>query len=278
MPSVRLLDAALRNLASRPLFVLALARPEVSELFPSLWSERGLVSIALSPLSKRAAEQLAKSVLADAPPAAIASLVARAQGNAFFLEELIRGAARGDTALPDSIFGILQTTLDAIDPEARRVLRAASVFGDSFTVDGTFALLQGASSPASVRQHLDALAHDEIVTPAESGVYRFRHALVRDATYATLTDDDRKLGHRLAAELLEATGGAGALALAEHFVRGGAPERAIAHLRAAATKALEGNDIRKAVALGERALLLQPAGDDSRRAPRHVLRGLPLDG
>jgi len=263
VPSVRLLDAALRNLASRPLFVLALARPEVSELFPSLWAERGLVSIALSPLSRRAAEKLVKGALGDgAPPAAVASLVARAQGNAFFLEELIRGAARGDAALPDSIFGILQTHLDAIDPDARRVLRAASVFGDSFTADGAFALLQGASSPASVRQHLDALAHDEIVTPAESGVYRFRHALVRDATYATLTDDDRKLGHRLAAELLEATGGAGALALAEHFVRGGAAERAIAHLRAAATKALEGNDIRTAVALGERALVLQPGRED----------------
>ena len=85
---------------------------------------------------------------------------------------------------------------------------------------------------------------------------------MRDATYATLTDDDRRLGHRLAAELLESTGGAGPLALAEHFVRGSVPDRAIAHLRAAATKALEGNDIRGAVALSERALALHPGRAD----------------
>ena len=108
VPSVRLLDSALRNLASRSLFVLALARPEVTTLFPNLWADRGLVSIALSPLSKRAAEQLARSALGDrADAVAIASIVERAQGNAFFLEELVRGAAQGDGALPDSIFGML---------------------------------------------------------------------------------------------------------------------------------------------------------------------------
>ncbi len=258
VPSVRLLDAALRNLASLPLFVLALARPEVAELFPNLWSERALVSIALSPLPKRAAAQLVKDALGDPTPAAIDSLVARAQGNAFFLEELIRGAARGDAALPDSIFGVLQTHLDTLDPAARRVLRAASIFGDDFTTESAFALLGDDASRDDVSAHLAALVRAEIVTPSGDGSYRFRHALLRDATYATLTDEDRKLGHRLAGELLEANGGAGALALAEHFARGGAASRAISHLRVAATKALEGNDIRGAVALSERALALSP--------------------
>ena len=263
VPSVRLLDSALRNLASRSIFVLALARPEVTELFPNLWAERGLVSIALSPLSKRAAEQLARATLGDrADAAAIASIVERAQGNAFFLEELVRSAARGDAALPDSIFGMLQTRLDALSPDARHVLRAASIFGDAFTADGAFALLGEAIPRARVVEHLEDLARAEVVSSAERGAWRFRHALVRDAAYATLTDADRQLGHRLAAELLESTGGAGPLALAEHFVRGGAPDRAIAHLRAAATKALEGNDIRGAVALSERALALIPSRAD----------------
>jgi tetratricopeptide (TPR) repeat protein len=265
VPSVRLLDSALRNLASRSIFVLALARPEVTELFPNLWTDRGLVSIALSPLSKRAAEQLARQALGErTDAAAIASIVERAQGNAFFLEELVRSASRGDAALPDSIFGMLQTRLDALSADTRHVLRAASVFGDSFTADGAFALLGDSISREAVVDQLNDLARAEIVSSAERGAWRFRHALVRDATYATLTEDDRKLGHRLAAELLESTGGAGAnpLPLAEHFVRGGVPERAIAHLRAAATKALEGNDIRGAVALSERALALSPSRND----------------
>ncbi len=263
VPSVRVLDSALRNLASRPLFVIALARPEVAELFPSLWEERGVVSIALAPLSKRAAEKLARETLGEtASDAVIGSIVERAQGNAFFLEELVRGAARGDATLPDSIFGMLQTRLDALSAETRYVLRAASVFGDSFTANGAFALLGGTVARHRVEDQLQELARAEILSPAEGGGYRFRHALVRDATYATLTEDDRKLGHRLAAELLESTGGAGPLALAEHFVRGGTPERAIAHLRATAIKALEGNDLTGAVALADRALALSPSRED----------------
>ena len=278
VPSVRVLDSALRNLASRPLFVLALARPEVSELFPSLWSERGLVSIALSPLSKRAAAELARAALGEhATEGAVTSLVARAQGNAFFLEELIRGAARGDAALPDSIFGVLQARLDALPADARQVLRAASIFGDSFTLDNAVALL-GGMLRETVEFRLLTLARAEIVTSVSGVEYRFRHALVRDAAYATLTDDDRKLGHKLAGELLEATGGAGALVLAEHFVRGGTPERAIAHLRLAATKSLEGNDLRGAVAFADRALALQPARADLGVAPRDVRRGVSMDG
>jgi tetratricopeptide (TPR) repeat protein/predicted Ser/Thr protein kinase len=262
VPSVRVLDSVLRNLSSRALFVLALARPEVSELFPSVWSERGIVAIALSPLSKRAAEQLVRDALGDrAQDDAVHSLVARAQGNAFFLEELIRGIARGDGALPDSIFGVLQARLDELHADARRILRAASIFGDSFTVDQAFALLSGMTREI-VDFRLLTLARAEIVTQGSGAEFRFRHALVRDAAYATLTDDDRKLGHKLAGELLEASGGAGPLALAEHFVRGGVPERAIAHLRASAIKALEGNDLRGAVALAERALALNPPQTD----------------
>jgi len=263
VPSVRLLDSALRNLASTAFFVLALARPEVAELFPSLWSERGLVSIALAPLGRRASETLARDVLGDrATDEAIVSLVERAHGNAFFLEELLRAAARGESALPDSIASVLQTRLDGLAPEARRVLRAASVFGEAFSVDGVCALLGDAAARASAADRLRSLASSEILSPATPSTYRFRHALLRDATYATLTEEDRKLGHKLAAELLESTGGAGPLALAEHFVRGGAPERAIAHLRAAAIKALEGNDLRGAVALAERAIALLPARAD----------------
>ncbi len=261
VPSVRILDSALRNLASRSLFVLALARPEVSDLFPSLWAERGLVSIALSPLSKRAAEQLVKSALGGASDEAVASLVARAQGNAFFLEELIRNASRGDAALPDSIFGVLQARLDALPADTRQVLRAASIFGDSFTLDNAVALL-GGMLRETVEFRLLTLARAEIVTPGGGNEYRFRHALVRDAAYATLTDDDRRVGHKLAGELLERAGGGGALVLAEHFVRGGVPERAIAHLRAASLKALEGNDLRGAVALADRAIALHPSRAD----------------
>ena len=62
--------------------------------------------------------------------------------------------------------------------------------------------------------------------------YAFRHALLREAAYAMLTDADRALGHRLAGEWLEQRGESDALVLAEHFERGGEPARAAALLPA----------------------------------------------
>src|SRR5262249_55130528 len=54
LPTVRLIDSALRNLADQPFFVLALARPEVHQLFPSLWAERAPTEIRMGELSRKA--------------------------------------------------------------------------------------------------------------------------------------------------------------------------------------------------------------------------------
>ncbi|MEO7094530.1 MAG: AAA family ATPase, partial [Polyangiales bacterium] len=94
LPSVQFVDAALRTLRDRPFFVFALARPEVQELFPSLWSARGVHHIQLGELGKKAGERLVREVLGDAPSDAVVTrLVERSSGNAFYLEELIRVAA-----------------------------------------------------------------------------------------------------------------------------------------------------------------------------------------
>ena len=65
LPSVKLVDAALRALTDRPLFVLALARPEVHELFPRLWAERGAHELRLDELTKKGSERLVRGVLGD---------------------------------------------------------------------------------------------------------------------------------------------------------------------------------------------------------------------
>ena len=88
----------------------------------------------------------------------------------------------------------------------------------------------------------------------------FRHALVRDAAYSMLTDDDRALAHRLAGEWLEARGERDAAVLAEHFDRGGEPGRAVGFYARAAAQALEGNDLSRVLALAERGVALGAAG------------------
>jgi serine/threonine protein kinase/tetratricopeptide (TPR) repeat protein len=249
--TVRLIDTTLRNLRELPFMVLVLARPEVTTQFPGLWAEREVQTIKLGPLSRRAAEQLVAEVLGpNAKPASVARIIERADGNPFYLEELIRAVAAGrDDLLPDSVLGTVEARLDAEGSEAKRVLRAASVFGDRFSKAGVAALLGGERHASDAGEWLKTLAARELVGPASSGPgatdpqFTFRHAIVREAAYATLTEADRVLGHRLAGEWLERTGSNDAATLAEHFQRGAEPTRAIRWYVRAAEQALEANDL-----------------------------------
>jgi tetratricopeptide (TPR) repeat protein len=272
LPTVTFIDAALRNLAELPLFVLALGRPEVNTIFPKLWTTRPLQMVRLSALPRRAAERFVKDALGDdVAPGRIAELIQRADGNAFYLEEVIRAVAAGDgpvqvarghvrpivlqgADLPATVVAMAQARLDGLDVESRRILRAASVFGGAFSMAGVEALLGGV--PVGPRLG-DLLEGEVIVRRTELGdpgeiLYGFRHALVREAAYGMLTGGDRALGHRLAGAWLEREGRGDAIALAEHFERGAEPGRAAAWYRRAAEDALAGNDLEAALARAER--------------------------
>lgn len=278
LPSVNFIDSALRAVHDKPLMVLALARPEVKDLFPDIFAERGVQELRLKELSKKASEKLVRQVLGETTTEeAVAQIVTTAGGNAFYLEELIRsvsaswagvppGVARVDQAarlssdgrprsalspmaLPETLLTMVQARLEALEPEARRVLRAASVFGQTFWRGGVVALLAGEGSDAHVTAWLDELCVREIVNRREDTKFRgeqeyvFRHAFVAEAAYSMLTDKDRGVGHKLAAHWLEKVGESEAVVLAEHLERGGEPKRAITFYRRAAAQALEGNDL-----------------------------------
>ncbi|MEP7125323.1 MAG: protein kinase [Byssovorax sp.] len=260
--TVRLIDSTLRNLRDLPLMVLVLSRPEVMTQFPGLWAEREVQTIKLGPLSKRAAEQLVAEALGPrAKPEAVARIIERADGNPFYLEELIRAVAGGrDDLFPDSVLGTVEARLDAEGNEAKRVLRAASVFGDRFSKAGLAALLGGERHAEEAGEWLKTLASRELVGPASGSPgavdpqFGFRHAIVREAAYATLTETDRVLGHRLAAEWLERTGSTDAATLAEHFQRAAEPTRAIRWYARAAEQTLEANDLGAAITLARRGI------------------------
>ena len=259
VPSVKLLDAALRTLEGRPLLVLAFARPEVHDLFPRMWAERGVQEIHLRELNKRASEKLVRDVLgARVSDASVARIIERAAGNAFYLEELIRAAEGGESEnLPETVLAMVQARLEALHPDHRRVLRAASVFGQVFWREALVPLL-GAEETAGLAERLRDLVDRELLIRRGDGrfpgqeEYVFRHSLVRDTAYAMLTEGDQKLGHRLGAEWLERVGERDATVLAEHFERAGEPERAVDRYRRAAEQALEGNDFVAAIARAER--------------------------
>ncbi len=153
LPTVRFVDTALRELKDRPFMVLALGRPEVHDTFPHLWNERGLTEIRLRELSDRASEKLVRQALGGGVGAdTVSRIVALADGNAFYLEELIRAVTEGRGAeLPPTVLAMVSARLEGLEGEARRVLRAASVFGEVFWRGGTAALLGGALGPRASR-------------------------------------------------------------------------------------------------------------------------------
>ncbi|MCB9652310.1 MAG: protein kinase [Deltaproteobacteria bacterium] len=274
LSTLQFVDAALRNLHDRPLMVLGTGRPDVEDRFGRLWAERGAQEIRVGPLTPRASRQLVEHVAPQAADVQVARMVARAGGHPLLLEELLRALHdHRQEALPDTALALVEARVYALDNEARRVLRAASVFGRSFWAGGVASLISGQRAPGKVGDWLTLLEEDEWIVrrkatrfPGEVE-YGFSQDVVREALYAMLTHDDRGLGHRLAGEWLEEAGERDHVVLARHFEAGGEAARAVARLERAAEQALDGNDFRAVVQHCERAIRLHggPAAPPPRR-------------
>ncbi|HWO17323.1 MAG TPA: AAA family ATPase [Kofleriaceae bacterium] len=264
--TVQFVDAALRERRAHPWMVLALARPELFDVFPELWAGRQNVQqIRLQGLGRKASERLVRQVLGDGvAPDAMERLVAQADGNAFYLEELIRAAAEGkDQALPETVLAMVETRLARLPPEARQVLRAASVFGEVCWESGVAALLLGAMPAPTVGEWLDKLIAQEVLTVRPSRFagdreLAFRHALLREGAYAPLSEDGRRLAHRLAGEWLEQRGEADPMVLAGHFARGGEGARAASYYLRAGEQAFHVFDMEGTAARADLGLACAP--------------------
>jgi tetratricopeptide (TPR) repeat protein len=260
--SITLIETARAALRERPLMILMLARPDADELFPETSPSATAQTIRLSGLTRRAARRLVREMLGPAPPEeTVTRIIELADGNAFYLEELIRRVAEGRSdELPETVLAMVESRLDRLSSEARRVLRAASVFGELFWPDAIEALLAGATNATDVREWLEVLVSGELVEPAPAGdrleqpALRFRHALLREAAYSTFTPGDRATAHRLAAIWLEGAGKNDALVLADHWQRAGEPARAAPWLLRAARDALEGGNLDHALALSTQGM------------------------
>ncbi len=254
--SMRFVEHGLKHCGDAPWMVVAAGRDELAEAFPKLWESVGVQQLRLGPLSRRAAERLGRFALGDsADPKALARVVDHANGVPLFLEELLRVAHVGG-ALPASVLAMVQARVEAMEPEARRLLRAASVFGVTFWRGGVLALLGGLNAtPATPAASGDVDGWTEELTRREvierRGLPRFpgevewsfRNEHFAAAAYAMLTERDRAAGHALAGVWLRELGEANPLALADHFVRGERPADAAHALADAARQSLEGHDL-----------------------------------
>lgn len=267
LPSLRFVDAGLRRVRDQGWIVLALARPDVHETFPRLWADRRVREIRLEELSRGSAERLVVEALGErATPATVKRLVDRAEGIPLYLEELIRGEVRGNGTVdpPDTLLAMLQARLERLEVETRRVLRAASVFGETFHPQAV-TLLCGADTDVSaalreLEEH-ELIERRRSVRSRDDEEFVFRHGLVREAAYATLTESDRALGHRLAAQWLEEHGESDAMTLAEHCERGQDGAGAARWFVSASEQALRANDLDAVIARADRGVACGAEGE-----------------
>ena len=241
--TVDVLGVALERL---PFALVAFGRPSARERFPAIWDARRPARFELKPLGDEAATRLVRHVMDEAPDALVASIVERAQGNPLFIEELVRAAAQGDAAeLPLAIHAAFQVRIDALPAPARRTLLAASVAGRVLWSDALSALL--ADERVDVEQSLEALLQSETLLERPRSRFAgtrelvFRHALLRDAAYAMLPDEERAALHGALAGWLKARGRADAAELAHHLEEAGDTHGAtLAYMRASARSLREG--------------------------------------
>jgi class 3 adenylate cyclase/tetratricopeptide (TPR) repeat protein len=222
-----------------PVVFLCPSRPDLTATRPG-WGggRRNTSSIALDPLTVEESHELIKLLLAvdDLPPSVHDRILERAEGNPFFLEEIIRrlldgGLIRRDgdrwravagieeVEIPDTVQSVLAARIDLLDPIDKRIAQTAAVVGRVFW-PGPVAELAGASAP-DVEAALRRLEDREIVLSrpgsslAGQAEYIFKHVLTRDVAYESLPRKERAPAHAAVAGWVERTAGDRAAEFAE---------------------------------------------------------------
>ncbi len=271
-PSLGLLAAAVRALGDQPLFLLLSSRPGARQA-QDLAAEIEAREVRLGKLSRASSERYVRDLVPDVPEATVDFIVARSGGHPFYLEDLVRALLEGlpESSLADTALGMLEARFDSLEPTVRRALRAASTFGPVFRADAAEAVLGDSISPA-LRVLVQAELVEALDPPgARFHRFRFRHALIRDAAYAGLTEADRKTAHRRAARWLRDSGEGDPAIIAGHFAESGDIEDAAPYYQKSAELAFEGNDSVLALDLACRAL--EGARDETMRGSLELLAG-----
>ncbi len=180
------------------------------------WSRlRGVRRVALSPLSDDAVRALIAELVPDGlSEKELADIVGRAEGNAFFVEELTSAAAGPGRWVPADLADVLLVRLDRLDDNARQVVRAASVSGRKVAHD---LLVEVSGLGADELDEGVRKAVEMNILVATDGRYNFRHALLGEAVYDDLLPGERvRLHERYAAALQSGAGSGTAAELARH--------------------------------------------------------------
>jgi transcriptional regulator with AAA-type ATPase domain len=198
------LGALVEHVAEVPLLVVATYRPG----YEAPWRAGAAVTqIALAPLTAADSRRIVEATFGDVATDGdvVDSILARAEGHPFFLEELARvvreGGAGAALVIPETVEGTIRARIDRLTEPTRHVLQTAAVLGRAFP-RAVLASVCGEPTDAALAElvrleFLGARGHG-----AEPG-FAFRHALIHDVAYAGLSEAERRGRHVAAAESLE---------------------------------------------------------------------------
>jgi class 3 adenylate cyclase/tetratricopeptide (TPR) repeat protein len=270
-----ILDSLIDSLPTTRLFLLVNYRPE----YQHGWGNKtSYTQLRLDPLPPASAEELLQALLGDDPSLVPLKrlLIARTEGNPFFLEESVRalvetgglvgerGAYRplqplDSLQVPATVQAVLAARIDRLPPEEKRLLQTAAVIG----TEVPFILLQAIVelSEEELRRGLGHLQAAEFLYETSlfpELEYTFKHALTHEVASGSLLQERRRALHagivaaseRLYADRLTEQ----AERLAQHAFRGEVWDKAVAYCRQAGTKASARSAFREVVACAEQAL------------------------
>jgi tetratricopeptide (TPR) repeat protein len=224
--------------------VLALAREQYTDLH---------AEVLLDPLGPEAARELVRNLFkeGDIPHAIRTMIEEKAQGNPFYIEEVVRALLDEgavvlqydrfqatdkihSVVIPDTVHEVIAARVDRLELARRQLLQTAAVVGGSFHLDVLLQVARGPEgTPGELDADLEALIDAEFIVPYDrsQGIeYAFKHPLIQEVTYDALLQTRREQLHLSVAEAILASlpedlvGYNGMLAY--HFSKGRDSERA----------------------------------------------------
>jgi len=298
--SLDLLALVARAAQTLPVVVLLSYRPGDGEDMPvsALQPLPHFQQIELQGLDTRQAEQVIRAKLANlfpertgaVPPALIERITGRAQGNPFYVEELLnylhdRGIDPRDTAalsaldLPASLHSLVLSRIDQLRLSQQLSLKVASIIGRVFRVadlHGYYPALGLADAVKAELQELDRLGFTPLESPEPELAYLFKHLVTLEVGYESIAYATRAQLHGLYARFLEAGDGQRlatlAPQLAHHYLRAEQHDKACIYLRLAGEQAAARYANDEARACFDRALQLQPSSATQERFELLLLR------
>jgi len=194
-----------------PLLIIATSRPELLDRRPA-WGggRRSFTALSLEPLSDEETSELVGLIVETLPKGIRRRIVERSGGNPFFVTELVRGLAeRGiagnanqTDAVPDTVHAAVLARLDLLTPAERAVLQAAAVGGRTFLPAAVQAVRNDLPSE-DLDAALDGLLARDLIVPEGRDAFTFRHMLIRDVAYGTLSRTERIRTHAAVARWIE---------------------------------------------------------------------------